>query len=629
MFGSRVRQQSRAISPSPLYIPEILSMIFSYLNQYTLSNSVRFVCRQWYSSAFPLVRVNAVLHTSYNARHRLKVLLSRLHLVTDFCISSGRSWDYETAEWLLESLSTKIDSLKAKNRLHISKIEFVNVTNHAQLVYPLLPKISTLTVIDMAKISDDVDLGTILTTCPALRRFRVVNQWWRDYRVIVSTHSIGNTSQTFTESGIESLIIRGMRVEQTSLESILERCPRLQVLKLDHIRHIEPQLRPFDRPRFFAVASASCPELKQFHLSVLNESPTPEHAYSIIQAFFPGSSFKASTSSEPASQAQSDQCKRKPLLNTVSVLDKDIRPDTCRMLLSPFLDSYYSGTITTLEIMPAMDRPHYDCVVHALHDVLCSTPTLLHLIAPSVPYFAEYLDPSELVAADKPYPLWNCKSGCPASQANFSKKRIWACRGLKTLQLRIISKVDEDELTARNSRVMFGYISRVCPNLQELTVYREELNLNLEGGLCFLSRLTELRKLAVITRTKTILKKKDLDWMTRYPAKRNTTLFSRWRKLPLAPSSKNTVTKDNKLQCDLTMNALKDIASAAYLAACRKELAQGRDGEGCWPMLEYLGIRHTDGNHNDPDRYLPALVAKIRPGVEFSCSYNDLLNISQ
>ncbi|KAF9999014.1 hypothetical protein BGZ79_007346 [Entomortierella chlamydospora] len=617
MRGSRARQQSRAISSSPLHIPEILSMIFSYLNQYTLSNSVRLVCKQWYSSAFPLIRVNAVLNTSESARHRLEALLARLHLVTDFRISSGRSYNYETAKWLLESLSTKVDSLKTSNQLHISKIEFREPTDHAQLVYPLLSKITTLTVIDMAKISDDVDLGAILAACPALRRFRVVNQSCEDYQIIVGT-------QTFTESGIESLIIKGMHVEQTGFESILERCPRLQVLKLDHIRHMgaEPQLRSFDRPRFFAAASASCPELNQFHLSVHGESPTPEHASSMIQAFFPGSLSKASTSSKLASRDQFDQYKPRSL-DTVSVLDKDIRPDTCHILLSPFLDSYYNGTITTLEIMPAVDIPNYDCVVHALHNLLCSTPSLLHLIAPSVPYFAEYFDPSELAVADKSHPLWNCKLGCPATQANFSEKRIWACRGLKTLQVRIISRFSDDEPTPKNSRMMFGYISRVCPNLQELAVYREELNLNLEGGLCFLSRLTELRKLVVVTRTKTMLKKKDLNWMARHP-KRNTTLFSRWRKTPLATSSKDIIAKDSKTQRKLTLDDLKEVALAKYLATCREELAQGRGGEGCWPMLEYLGIRHADGNNNDPVDYLPALVSKIRPRVEFSCNYNDL-----
>ncbi|KAF9115441.1 hypothetical protein BGX27_007816 [Mortierella sp. AM989] len=629
MFSSRVKTRSRGMSPSPLYIPEILSMVFSYLNQYSLANNIQYVCRQWHSAAFPLIRIRAILHTSYNMRHKLPILLDRLHLVTDFCLSSGRSWDYETADWLLENLSTNITSLRTTNRLHISRIEIDNVTNHAKLVYPLLPLISTLTYIDMTKISDDVDLGVILATCPKLRHLRIDNQWWRDYRVIINSFSDDGTCSNFTKSGIESLVIRGMRVEQSSLEMMLEKCPHLQILKLDHIRHNEPEVRPFDRTRFFTIAAASCPELKQFHFSVLNESSTSEHVASMIQTFFPEISSSVSTPTElmDDSQDQLDQLQRKMNLGAVSILDKDIRPDTCRILMSPFMDSYYSSIVTTLEISPAMDQPHYDCVVHALHNVLCSTPSLLHLIAPSVPYFAEYLDVSDPTVDQRNTPLWNCKSGCPAFRPDFTKNRIWACRGLKTLQLRFISNVKTDEASAKNSRIMFGYISRVCPDLEELKIYREKLNLNLEGGLCFLSRLRGLRKLAVVTRTKTKLKKKDLEWIARYPQKRGRTLFNSWRKIPAVSHTKDgAMTKDSMVQDIITIDSLRHIDSAANLTACKKELAQGKDGDGCWPALEYLGLRHTDENQNDPDRYLPALISKIRPGVEFSCNYNDLIN---
>ncbi|KAF8985112.1 hypothetical protein BGZ46_005897 [Entomortierella lignicola] len=632
---SRAKQRTRA-SPAPLQMPEILSMIFSYLNQYTLSTSVRYVCKQWYSSSYPLIRVKTTLHTAYNTQHQLPVLLSRLHLVTDFCISA-HNWDYKNAEWLLENLLTKIDSLRDPNQLRVSKFETISVANNAQLIYPLLPKFSALMDINMTKVSDNIDLGKILETCPRLRSFRADNQTFKDHRLVVNNNITSGFDDMLvqpTKSAIESLVIRGMWIEQGSLEAILEICPRLQVLKFDHIQHIEPQTRPFDRAGFYSMAIESCPDLKQFHFSVLNESLSSEQAESMIQAFSPVNSSSDSTLTELTSYSrnQSDQYKQKSSLNTISILDKDLLPDVSRILFSPFMDPYFSNTITTLEIIPAIDQSLNDCVVHALHNLLCSTTTLLHLIAPSIPYFAEYFDIADSAIDQKSHPFHElpCLSECPASETGLTQQKIWACRKLKTLRLMVATRIHDDKDTKENSRMMFGYISRVCPDLEELTIYREELNLKLEGGLCFLSRLRNLRKLAIVTRTKTTLKKKDLEWIARYPVKKPRSRFLRWFKFSGTSSKKDA--HDSRLRKHenlppgaVTIDEFVDIDSEAILRECRKELEQGLAGEGCWPKLEYLGIRHSDANHNDPDDYLPALVANIRPGLEFSCSYNDIM----
>ncbi|KAF8985109.1 hypothetical protein BGZ46_005894 [Entomortierella lignicola] len=221
-------------------------------------------------------------------------------------------------------------------------------------------------------------------------------------------------------------------------------------------------------------------------------------------------------------------------LDTIRVLDRDIDRLTSHIFLAPILlNSSYDNVITTLEIMPSIEQSHYDCVIHALHNVLCSAPSLLHLIAPTVPYFAEYFDLSDSssAAVEGSFPLWNCTSRCPASEISFTEKKIWACRGLQTLQLRFISKLKPDEASPENSRKMFGYISRVCPNLRELAIYRWELNLKLEGGLCLLSRLKFLKKLTVMSWSKTKLKKQDLDWMTRYPPRKLNPGIRYWRKM--------------------------------------------------------------------------------------------------
>lgn len=76
------------------------------------------------------------------------------------------------------------------------------------------------------------------------------------------------------------------------------------------------------------------------------------------------------------------------------------------------------------------------------------------------------------------------------------------------------------------SRTMFGYLSKVCPKLEELVVRDDQLQLSLAGGLCLLSRLERLEKLEVQVRNFGLLNgmergiwalaeqyQRDLDWM--------------------------------------------------------------------------------------------------------------------
>ncbi|KAK3838821.1 MAG: hypothetical protein J3R72DRAFT_448396 [Linnemannia gamsii] len=91
------------------------------------------------------------------------------------------------------------------------------------------------------------------------------------------------------------------------------------------------------------------------------------------------------------------------------------------------------------------------------------------------------------------------------------KRKVWACQNLETLQVQVHAHSTE-LIWPVHSRIIFGYISAVCPKLQELSifvpnfcssqwgdnVYRPRLFLQLDGGLCLLSRLDRLKKLKVI-----------------------------------------------------------------------------------------------------------------------------------
>ncbi|KAF9177620.1 hypothetical protein BGZ50_008540, partial [Haplosporangium sp. Z 11] len=64
------------------------------------------------------------------------------------------------------------------------------------------------------------------------------------------------------------------------------------------------------------------------------------------------------------------------------------------------------------------------------------------------------------------------------------------------------------------TRVLFGYISRVCPHLQDLQINAPRIAVSLEGGLCLLARLVNLESLSIrICGINIKPKSVDLDWM--------------------------------------------------------------------------------------------------------------------
>ncbi|KAG0273734.1 hypothetical protein BGZ95_010476 [Linnemannia exigua] len=115
--------------------------------------------------------------------------------------------------------------------------------------------------------------------------------------------------------------------------------------------------------------------------------------------------------------------------------------------------------------------------------------------------------------------------------------RVWACRNLKTLHLefsrerpksrpngvRPISSYTATTSTShhsistrpastssasssmvpladnspRLSRIVYGYISRFCPNLQDLLIRAYRLNMTLRGGFALLTRLHKLKRVAI------------------------------------------------------------------------------------------------------------------------------------
>ncbi|KAF9115442.1 hypothetical protein BGX27_007817 [Mortierella sp. AM989] len=603
----------------PLDMPEILFLILSFLTQHTLKSSVSLVCSKWCYTARPLIRFR-IDWNNKSSDKRIRKISSRFHPRIELHVDSNlkKCLHYSRSEDQWEHLRQLVIDLGAKGQLFIAKLELTNVANFRLTVLPTLQSLTTLEDIHIAGVFDqDVRLDEILGQCPKLLRFHLDNRLEKPTK----TNVIVNRTVILVEEGIlgafrsfriTSLTMRSVWVEQESLERIIKKSPRLRALRLEDIRHNNPY-----HPSLFSTVANSCPRLNMLHFSAApkigsaeesaQEKISRDNAMSLVETFFPTCT-PGSTNLPGKSSQHRVQHPHRVLLDTISFQDIDICKDTSPILFAPLLDK--SLNLTTLEITTSPSGKRNDCVTHALHNVLCSATNLQHLLAPTVQYFAEYVDFSAPIPTKRTYPIWNCYPRCPASKSGFVKKRIWSCRGLKTLQLRFISRLQSDPANfykaAAVSRVIFGYVSTVCPNLTELAICGDILHLGLAGGLCFLSRLRKLEILKARTWRTECLDIGDLRWMARRSSNNGAHLAERRINAPQAQVA------------SLTVESLREVGSEANVGVYLELLKHGTNGEDCWPLLEYLGLQVSDTHTRNKGASPETIVAMVRPDVKFS-----------
>ncbi|KAF9130046.1 hypothetical protein BGW39_003534 [Mortierella sp. 14UC] len=100
----------------------------------------------------------------------------------------------------------------------------------------------------------------------------------------------------------------------------------------------------------------------------------------------------------------------------------------------------------------------------------------------------------------------------PRLKEPVSPRRVWACRNLRTLHI-AISAPRKASSSHVSSLIMFGYLSLVCPRLEELIVKRENMVQDDESGLCLLGRLKYLERLQ--THALMRLRYPDVAWLRR------------------------------------------------------------------------------------------------------------------
>ncbi|KAF9365816.1 hypothetical protein BGX34_008147 [Mortierella sp. NVP85] len=444
-----------------LNIPEVVERIVSYLD---LSNrlTTRLVCKQWYAASRRLFNIQARWqeHPVLSNQHHILSYLPSLDELS--YVLTKKDYDHLPAVQVAWTrLRRQIWSGRATG-LHTLRI--AGPVNVQSRIESLLPYMTSLASVHLQSVCpEDYTVALFLDGCPQLREISIRFGPQTRSRTIQAVQA-GNIQGPYK---LNSLTLVELTIAQDSVEAIVAGCPNLNTLSLVSLTDPPHANSPdtgaltrarIDKRRLIAHIARSCPGLQHLHCS--------------------------------AAQGQRE------MISSLSEFDSLISLGLPAQSICPQLITIiqaYSNALTTLVIENAADD--HDELSQSLHTFLCTSPDLKHLEAPNIKFDDRLLNLRH-------------------SDAN---NRIWACRGLLSLNISFGLRAQNTLNTRDCSRVIYGYISQVCPRLERLTISRDRIECSLDSGLCLLGGLEQLKSLEIRTRSLSMLHIWDFGWMNNEP----------------------------------------------------------------------------------------------------------------
>ncbi|KAF9110694.1 hypothetical protein BGX27_006004 [Mortierella sp. AM989] len=510
-----------------MQLPEILEVIFKHLPLYTLASSASLVSKHWnaVSRRHMYFTLRWFLAAPDNKQRdpsqhigKVDVLYIQFYedLLSKRCmfpesLSVDSNYDYS---WEALSLALSTASMTYTG-IRLKKLVLNGDIRYKIRLYPLLPYLHGLIDLRLEKIYDPhVDLKIIFSFCPYLQHLYLeargnditgardrVQLLWLSRQ---SSAYLGETSNssvellyeeqtagiTIGELKLKSLALHGLDFGMTTIEPLLRSCPGVTRVEITQWNQwTEYQSDALKRSSLYAILNESCPQIEHVHIYLVHDKLTERDASDLIDAFHKIHSL------------------------TFTTLDLT-RPKLCEAIFPSTLSSH----LTTLEITQSFET---EPIAHILHRILCTTPTLLHLKAPTVRYWAEYMDLEGDVNDNGKYRPLYCirRTASRLSEPSLKllhpwiTRDIWACRGIRSLRM-WIQGAKGDVRDSESARIMFGYLSVVCPELRDIHITRSSVDVTLEGGLCLLMKLKHLKRVEIETDAIPKLTRKDLIWLS-------------------------------------------------------------------------------------------------------------------
>ncbi|KAF9337311.1 hypothetical protein BGZ91_009533 [Linnemannia elongata] len=522
--------------PLSLDIPEILERIFSFLDDFTIRWTVALVSREWF-----LLNQNRLLRTvSANflvspSQPSEDVLASRLLGAHRFCCFVTKEcfgfyivgfhrgciehiqYDYER-ELLERSRSQAAGTTPQQNPTLYAfsplKELVLNIINYVNPIFPYphrapasgqFPFPETLTSLTVDIYSSEttpIDIDLILRDCPVLEHLSIAIGLEHEREFPTWNHRPGQKQpqpqQYYPPLSLRDLTLRSVIIEPSQLERVLNSVPRLKALRLIGM----PTTRD-DLTQLLQHVRSLPIILETFHLSTHRWS-LPEHLQKLTPDVAP---------------VTSEWC----------LWAYDVSPSYLKAL------ELHTPRLTTLELYWAKKgRPSGTLFQNnldlrsapaLLFKYLCTSSHAVHIRTLKIAVFHPDMDLFERGE----YPDTNDSIASIDAMVSPSSPGIWRCRNLQVLRLDLLDHESSPLRSFVHSRIVFGYISRVAPCLEELEIYLPfdsvsqgqhpdpKICLQLEGGFCLLGRLRRLRSLRVGSLGGIITgscKEMDLNWMT-------------------------------------------------------------------------------------------------------------------
>ncbi|KAG0032243.1 hypothetical protein BGZ81_011334 [Podila clonocystis] len=283
----------------------------------------------------------------------------------------------------------------------------------------------------------------------------------RSSRQFVFSGGAGGSGATSLKLKLKRLSLNRVSLTTTVLDTLLAQCPDLFEFRLKHCTVVvnnldapqghQENLEKRDsatRSMVLNMLQIYCPQLNSIHFSLLDSRPTE--------------------------QDQIHMFKQLRTVQSWSIPHSDLLPSTFESL------RLHADALRSLELCCSCNS----LAPETLHRYLCQAPRLQHLSIDNMLFPIEYLDLEHPSAQEA---------------TRNSRNQVWACRNLRSLQIKFGSMTGNDTRAPKRSRHLFAYIAQVCPQLQQLHITRGLMNVQQEGGLCYLSGIESLERLTLQT----------------------------------------------------------------------------------------------------------------------------------
>ncbi|KAF9140084.1 hypothetical protein BG015_001796, partial [Linnemannia schmuckeri] len=416
-----------------------------------------------------------------SSTRRLDILISRLPRATHLKwttryndLISPDTWKIFEA---LQGLNSSKDQTSIRDNGGLRAADLAGSVCFLLKALPYIPSITVLRLCIMQH--NSISMEYILQTCPRLQSLQLDSP----STFYLQGDWIGPRNKDNHDTGSPTPPLRSFHLEnacfsQSNLESFLKVTPHLKHLQLRNLRR-QDSGEDYNWSRLYECLVSLALPLQSIHFSIFGQ--------------------QAANDAQEAREKVLMIC---PQATEWSFRSSDLTPILRQCLLE------LPNVLTTLTLVT--DSVNQPSKALALHQYLCESPHLLHLRAGRSSCLIERMD------------LFGRWMSLPRNgEESHRQPGIWMCRQLQTLHIEVHNLAAADRPSSpTRSRVLFGYISRVCPNLRDLEIWEPDnipgLFLQLGGGLCLLARLRLLEHLRIGTGTNLqVLKPRDVKWLTK------------------------------------------------------------------------------------------------------------------